>query len=73
MDYKKLGDAIRNRRIFLNETQDNVAKNAHVSNTFISNIENIKADNIDLKKLYAICVYLKMDIFMLIEEALSID
>ena len=69
MDYKKLGKIIKERRIFLMETQENVASFADVSVTFISNIENYKADKIDLDKLYQICKCLNLDIFTLIEES----
>lgn len=68
MDYNKLGDIIRKRRIFLNLRQADVAAGANVTNTFLSNIENAKADVIDIGKIYAICVYLDLDFGIFVRQ-----
>ncbi len=73
MDYRKIGTRIKTRRVYLNETQENVAIGAKVTKTFISNIENFKADNIDIGKLHAICVYLSLDFGMFVKEVLKND
>ncbi|MDD3028411.1 MAG: helix-turn-helix transcriptional regulator [Erysipelotrichaceae bacterium] len=68
MDYNELGRIIRNRRNFLDLKQADVASGANVTNTFLSNIENGKANVIDIGKLYAICVYLDLDFSIFVRQ-----
>ena len=67
MDYKKLGNNIRNARLNLNMTQEELAEKIDVSSVFISQIENT-ARKPSLETIYKISNVLLVSIDDLVKQ-----
>lgn len=66
VNYNKIGDKIRERRMFLKMTQENLANDINVSASFISDIENGRR-KMSLETMVKISIVLKtsLDYFIL--------
>lgn len=68
LDYYKLGDCFRDRRIFLEYTLDTVALLTGVSRATLARIEKCEVTKIDLAIFLNVCEKLYLDYSQVIED-----